>query len=344
MTLKTGIVGGTGYTGVELLRLLAGHPQVELSVITSRAEAGREVADLFPNLQGYLDIRFTEPDIAALAGCDVVFFATPNGTAMTMAPQLIEAGVRIIDLAADFRLKRKDEWEEWYGIPHACPEYLGQAVYGLTEVNRDAIRLARLVANPGCYPTAVQLGYLPLLEQGLIETDGLIADAKSGVSGSGRKASINALLAEVSESLQAYAVSGHRHLPEITQGLEQISSTPVGLTFVPHLTPMIRGIHATLYATLIDQDVDLQQVFEQRYADEPFIDVMPAGTHPATRTVRGANICRLAVHRPQGGRRVVILSVIDNLVKGAAGQAIQNMNIMFGLDEQTGLKEIALLP
>ena len=342
--IKAAVVGGTGYTGVELLRLLAMHPAVELAMVTSRSEEGLAVADLFQNLRGHVSLKFTAPDIEQLVLCDVVFFATPNGIAMTLAEPLLEAGVRVIDLAADFRLRDVAQWEHWYGMVHACPERLPMAVYGLPELNRDQIRGAQLIANPGCYPTAVQLGYLPLLEQGLIETDGLIADAKSGVSGSGRKASINALLAEVSESLQAYAVPGHRHLPEITQGLEQISSTPVGLTFVPHLTPMIRGIHATLYATLIDQDVDLQQVFEQRYADEPFIDVMPAGTHPATRTVRGANICRLAVHRPQGGRRVVILSVIDNLVKGAAGQAIQNMNIMFGLDEQTGLKEIALLP
>jgi N-acetyl-gamma-glutamyl-phosphate reductase len=344
MTLKTGIVGGTGYTGVELLRLLAGHPEVELSVITSRSEAGREVADLFPNLRGYLDIRFTEPDIESLAGCDAVFFATPNGTAMTMAPKLIEAGVRIVDLAADFRLKRVAEWEDWYGIPHACPEYLEQAVYGLTEVNRDAIRAARLVANPGCYPTAVQLGFIPLLEQGVVDIDHLIADAKSGVSGAGRKATTGTLLCEASENFKAYAVPGHRHLPEIRQGLEFAAGQPVGLTFVPHLTPMIRGIHATLYAQLRDPDRDLQALYEARYGNEPFVDVLPPGTHPETRSVRGANQCRIAIHQPQKGGVVVILSVIDNLVKGAAGQAVQNMNVMFGLDETAGLSGIAVLP
>ena len=344
MTLKTGIVGGTGYTGVELLRLLAGHPEVELSVITSRSEAGRDVADLFPNLRGYLDIRFTEPDIGALAVCDVVFFATPNGTAMTMAPQLIEAGVRIVDLAADFRLKRAAEWEEWYGIPHSCPEYLVQAVYGLTEVNRDAIREARLVANPGCYPTAVQLGFLPLIEQRVVDIDYLIADAKSGVSGAGRKATTGTLLCEASENFKAYAVPGHRHLPEIRQGLELAAGQPVSLTFVPHLTPMIRGIHATLYAQLRDPDRDLQALYEARYGNEPFVDVLPPGTHPETRSVRGANQCRIAVHQPRNGGVVVILSVIDNLVKGAAGQAVQNMNVMFGLDETSGLSGIAVLP
>jgi N-acetyl-gamma-glutamyl-phosphate reductase len=344
MTLKTGIVGGTGYTGVELLRLLAGHPEVELRVITSRSESGREVSDLFPNLRGCLDIRFTEPDVGALTGCDVVFFATPNGTAMIMAPQLLEAGVRIIDLAADFRLKRAAEWEEWYGIPHACPAYLGQAVYGLTEVNRDAIREARLVANPGCYPTAVQLGFLPLIEQQVIDVDYLVADAKSGVSGAGRKATTGTLLCEASENFKAYAVPGHRHLPEIRQGLELAAGQPVGLTFVPHLTPMIRGIHATLYAQLRDPDRDLQALYEARYGNEPFVDVLPPGAHPETRSVRGANQCRIAVHQPRDGGVVVILSVIDNLVKGAAGQAVQNMNVMFGLDEASGLSGIAVMP
>jgi N-acetyl-gamma-glutamyl-phosphate reductase len=344
MTLKTGIVGGTGYTGVELLRLLAGHPGVELTVITSRSEAGRSVADLFPNLRGCLEIRFSDPDIESLAGCDVVFFATPNGTAMTMVPQLIQAGIRVIDLAADFRLKRADEWQEWYGMAHACPQYLDEAVYGLTEINRDAIRKARLVANPGCYPTAVQLGFLPLIEQRIIDTDHLVADAKSGVSGAGRKATTGTLLCEASENFKAYAVPGHRHLPEIRQGLERTAGQPIGLTFVPHLTPMIRGIHATLYAPLREPDRDLQALYEARYGNEPFVDVLPPGAHPETRSVRGANHCRIAVHRPRNGGTVVILSVIDNLVKGAAGQAVQNMNVMFGLDEASGLSGVAVLP
>jgi len=342
--IKVGVVGGTGYTGVELLRLLAAHPDVQLSVITSRSEAGRAVSDLFPNLRGSVDLDFSAPDAGQLAACDLVYFATPNGTAMTMVPQLLEAGVRVIDLAADFRLRQPQAWEQWYGMAHACPELLGQAVYGLTEINRDAIASAQLVANPGCYPTAVQLGFLPLLEEGLVETGHLIADAKSGVSGAGRKAATGALLCEASENFKAYAVPGHRHLPEIRQGLELAAGQPLGLTFVPHLTPMIRGIHATLYAQLIDVDRDLQALFEARYADEFFVDVLPAGAHPETRTVRGANHCRIAIHRPQQGNTVVVLAVIDNLVKGAAGQAVQNMNVMFGLDEQAGLTGIALLP
>jgi len=342
--IKVGVVGGTGYTGVELLRLLTAHPDVHLSVITSRSEAGRAVADLFPNLRGAVDLEFSQPDASQLADCELVYFATPNGTAMTMVPQLLEAGVRVIDLAADFRLTQPQVWEQWYGMAHACPELLEQAVYGLPEINRDLIGAARLVANPGCYPTAVQLGFLPLLEAGLIDAEHLIADAKSGVSGAGRKAATGALLCEASENFKAYAVPGHRHLPEISQGLESAAGQPVGLTFVPHLTPMIRGIHATLYAQLTDVDRDLQAIYEARYAEENFVDVLPAGAHPETRSVRGANHCRIAIHRPQQGNTVVVLAVIDNLVKGAAGQAVQNMNIMFGLDETAGLTGIALLP
>lgn len=342
--IKAGIVGGTGYTGVELLRLLAHHPAVELSMVTSRSEAGMAVADMFPNLRGHVDLCFSEPNPERLAQCDVVFFATPNGTAMGMVPELLRAGVRVIDLAADFRLRDPDEWQQWYGMEHACPELLAEAVYGLPELNRAAIRSARLVANPGCYPTAVLLGFLPLVRGGLVDTSRLIADAKSGVSGAGRKAQLSGLLTEASESFKAYGVMGHRHLPEIGQGLRDIGGAGVRLTFVPHLTPMIRGIHATLYAELTDTAVDLQRLYEETYSQEPFVDVLPAGAHPETRSVKGANMCRIAVHRPQNGNTVVVLSVIDNLVKGAAGQAVQNMNLMFGVEEKTGLDGIALLP
>ncbi|MBI5919701.1 MAG: N-acetyl-gamma-glutamyl-phosphate reductase [Nitrosomonadales bacterium] len=341
--IKVGIVGGTGYTGVELLRLLARHPQVELSAITSRADAGTRVDAMFPSLRGYVNLSFAHPEQADLAGCDVVFFATPNGIAMQQTRSLLDAGVKVIDLAADFRIKDIATWEKWYGMTHACPELVGEAVYGLPEINRAAIKSARLIANPGCYPTAVQLGFLPLLEAGLVDASGLIADAKSGVSGAGRKAEIGTLLAEAADSFKAYGVPGHRHLPEIRQGLARVAGGDVGLTFVPHLTPMIRGIHATLYAR-IKTDADLQSLFEQRYAAEPFVDVLPAGSHPETRSVRGANTCRIAVHRPQGGDTVVVLSVIDNLVKGAAGQAVHNMNIMFGLPETTALEVVPLLP
>ncbi len=342
--IKVGIVGGTGYTGVELLRLLANHPSVEVQVITSRSEEGIAVADMFPNLRGHFDLCFTVPDVDRLAECDVVFFATPHGVAMSMAPDLIRRGVRVIDLGADFRIKDVSLWSQWYKLEHTCPDLVVMAVYGLPEVNRQQIKDAQLIACPGCYPTATQLGFLPLLEQGLIDHRRLIADCKSGVSGAGRGASVGALLCETSESMKAYAVAGHRHLPEIRQGLSEAAGRPVGLTFVPHLTPMIRGIHATLYATLKDPKDGLQSLFEERYKDEPFVDVMPEGSHPETRSVKGANTCRISVFRPQNDDTVVVLSVIDNLVKGAAGQAVQNMNIMFGLDEASGLGIVGLIP
>lgn len=341
--IKAGIVGATGYTGVELLRLLANHPEVSIEYVTSRSEAGRPVSGLFPNLRGHIDLHFCIPDVQQLANCDVVFFATPHCVAMEMVPALIAKGTRVIDLSADFRLRDVAEWEHWYAMPHTCPELLSEAVYGLPEINREAIKSAQLIAVPGCYPTAIQLGFLPLLEQGIIDVKHLIADAKSGVSGAGRKAAIGALLTESSENMKAYAVEGHRHLPEITQGLNAISKDKTKLTFVPHLTPMIRGIHATLYSTQI-KDTDLQALFENRYANEPFVDVLPAGSHPETRTVKGTNMCRIAVHQPQESDTIVVLSAIDNLVKGASGQAIQNMNILFSLPETMGINLIAAMP
>lgn len=341
--IKVGIVGGTGYTGVELLRILVGHPEVRLHTLTARKEAGKAVAELFPSLRRQVPLKFSAPEAAPLAECDVVFFATPHGVAMEQAPALLQAGVRVIDLSADFRLADVAAWEQWYGMAHACPELVSEAVYGLPEVNRERIRSARLVANPGCYPTAVQLGFLPLVEAGVVDLAHLVADAKSGVSGAGRKAEVPLLFSEASENFKAYGVGGHRHHPEIVQGLARVAGRPVGLVFVPHLTPMVRGIHATLYARLT-RETDAQALFEARYAREVFVDVLPAGSHPDTRSVRGANLCRIAVHRPQGGDTVVILSVIDNLVKGAAGQAVQNMNLMFGLPEGLGLTQPALSP
>jgi N-acetyl-gamma-glutamyl-phosphate reductase len=342
--IKVGVVGATGYTGVELLRLLSSHPQVELSVVTSRSETGKAVVDLFPSLRGALDLVFSSPDTSLLKKCDVVFFATPNGVAMHHVTELLDSDCKVIDLSADFRLKDASEWSEWYGQKHACPALLSEAVYGLPEINRDEIKTARLVANPGCYPTAIQLGFLPLLEQNLLMVNSLIADAKSGVSGAGRKEAMASQFCETADSFNAYSVDGHRHLPEIKQSLQTISNDDINLVFVPHLAPLIRGIHATLYATLKDTSVDLQQLFMDRYRDEPFVDVMEAGAQPNTSSVRGSNVCRLAVYRPQEGNTVVVLAVEDNLVKGAAGQAIQNLNLMFGLQEATGLSAPALYP
>ena len=340
--VRAGIVGGTGYTGVELLRLLARHPEVTLATITSRQEAGLPVKDLFPNLRGAIDLAFSDPKDAPLTTCDVVFFATPNGVCMQQARELLEHDVRVIDLAADFRIQDVAVWESWYKMKHACPDLVESAVYGLPEVHREKIRRCRLLANPGCYPTAVQLGFLPLIEAGVVDLRHLIADAKSGVSGAGRRAEVHTLFSEAADNFKAYGVPGHRHLPEIAQGLSAMAGKSVAPIFVPHLTPMIRGIHATLYARLTKK-ADLQALFAKRFENEPFVDVLPAGSHPDTRSVRGANVCRIAVHQPQGDTAVV-LSVIDNLVKGAAGQAVQNMNIMFDLPEETGLQDLGLLP
>jgi N-acetyl-gamma-glutamyl-phosphate reductase len=341
--IKIGIVGGTGYTGVELLRLLSAHPEVELVTITSRAEAGRRVDELFPNLRGHCALEFAPPEQAALAACDLVFYATPHNVAMRMVPGLLQTGTRVIDLSADFRLRDAALWTRWYGETHACPELLSEAVYGLPEVNREQIAGARLVACAGCYPTAVQLGFMPLLKAGVVDTSSLIANAASGVSGAGRQARIDNLVSEASDNFKAYAVEGHRHLPEIEQGLSDIAGEAIRLTFVPHLLPMIRGIHATLYARLT-AEVDLQALYEEHYRGEAFVDVLPSGQWPQTRSVRGANVCRLAVARPQQRDTVVVMAVEDNLVKGASGQAVQAMNIMFGLDESVGLDGIALLP
>ena len=351
--IKVGIVGGTGYTGVELLRMLAQHPEVKLTAITSRKEAGMPVSDMFSSLRGRVDIAFSTPEDAKLNECDAVFFATPHGVAMAQAKELLAANVRILDLAADFRLKDTEVFEQWYGMPHQCPDILEEAVYGLAEINREAIKKARVVGLAGCYPTSVQLGFAPLLSpkstQGkkLVDTQYLISDSKSGVSGAGRKAEVGTLLAEASDNFKAYGVKGHRHLPEIEQGLKAIAGhDDIKLTFVPHLVPMIRGIHSTLYAKILPeaQGIDFQALYEDFYRGEPFVDVMPAGSHPETRSVRGSNQLRIAIHRPGGGDTLVILVVEDNLVKGASGQGIQCLNLMFGFPENMGLHQIALLP
>ena len=341
--MRIGIVGGSGYTGVELLRLLSVRDDIEIVFISSRAQAGNRVDSLFPSLRGHVDLQFSDPDEVSNAACDLVFFATPNGTAMQQAPALLDRGCKIVDLSADFRLKDLSVWEQWYGMSHASPALVEKAVYGLPEMFREQIGNADLVANPGCYPTAVQLGFLPLLESRAVDAGSLIADAKSGITGAGRGASVPNLLAEAGDNFKAYAVAGHRHLPEIEQGLSSMTTEAINLTFTPHLLPVIRGIHATLYARL-NKAVDLQEMFEQRFRNEPFVDVLPAGSHPETRSVRGTNMCRIAVHQPQGRNTAVVLAVEDNLVKGAAGQAVQNMNLMLGLNETQGLVMPALLP
>jgi N-acetyl-gamma-glutamyl-phosphate reductase len=342
--ISVGIVGATGYTGVELLRLLARHPQVRITAVTSRGDAGTPVAAMFPSLRGVVGLEFVAPEVEELARCDAVFFATPHGVAHALAGPLLERGVRVIDLSADFRLRDADLWARWYGQPHGAPQWLEEAVYGLPELNRERIRGTRLLAVPGCYPTAVSLGLLPLLQARAIDPADIIADAKSGVSGAGRKAQIPGLFAEVAENFKAYASGGHRHWPEIRQTLEAVAGVPVGLVFQPHLVPMIRGIHATLYVRPLNLETDFQTLFETFYRDEPFVDVMPPGAHPDTAGVRGTNLCRVAVARPVESGRLMVLSVIDNLVKGASGQAVQGMNLMFGFPEEQGLEDVPVFP
>lgn len=350
--IKAGIVGGTGYTGVELLRLLSQHPHVELTAITSRKEEGMPVADMFPNLRGHVGLAFSSPENAKLTDCDIVFFATPHGVAMAQAKELLAADTRIIDLAADFRLQDTAEFERWYKMPHSCPDILAEAIYGLVELNRESVARARVIGNPGCYPTTVILGLAPLIEGGkqLVDTQTLIADCKSGVSGAGRKAEVGTLFSEASDNFKAYGVAGHRHLPEIIAQLEKLAGGKVPLTFVPHLVPMVRGMFSTIYARILPaaRNTDFQKLFEERYAGEHFIDVMPAGSLPETRSVRASNTLRISVQRPmqngQPGDQLVVLVVQDNLVKGAAGQAVQNMNLMFSLPESAGLDQVAILP
>lgn len=343
--IQIGIVGGTGYTGVELLRLLAQHPETKIRTITSRQEAGVAVVNIFPNLRhcaALSNLSFCAPDDAPLTECDVVFFATPHGVAMKEARKLIEADVKIIDLAADFRLRDPVVFEHWYKMAHVCPELLAESVYGLPELARAEIKKARIVGNPGCYPTAVQLGFWPLLKADLIDAAQMIADCKSGVSGAGRKGELSLIHPEVSDNFSAYGVAGHRHHPEIEQGLQEMTKQKVCLTFTPHLVPMIRGIFATLYAPLTKHGVDLQSIFEECYAKEPFVDVLPAGKLPDTRSVRASNQVRIAVL--QRGALANVLVVEDNLVKGAAGQAVQNMNLMLGLPETMGLMALPVMP
>lgn len=344
--LKIGIVGGTGYTGVELLRLLALHPNAQIVAVTSRGEAGLAVADMFPSLRGHVDVAFSDPATVDLSQCDVVFFATPHGVAMSQAETLLKANVKLIDLAADFRLQDIAIFEKWYKMPHSCPDILKSAVYGIPELYRDKIKSAKIIGNPGCYPTTVLLGLAPLLEQGLVDFSApIIADAKSGVSGAGRKAEVSTLFAEASDNMKAYGVAGHRHHPEINAQLNQLAGSEVSFVFTPHLIPMIRGMFSTIYVKLSakTKGMNLQALFEKRYHNEQFVDVLPAGSLPETRSVRGSNHLRIALHQQAEGY-LTVLVVQDNLVKGAAGQAVQNMNIMFDLAENSGLQVVPLLP
>ena len=299
--------------------------------------------EIYPSFRGILNNIFVSPEDADLKNVDIVFFATPNGIAMNYADSLISDGKIVIDLAADFRIKDKDVWEKWYGMKHKSPNLIDQAVYGLPEINRDIIKKSKLIANPGCYPTAIQLALIPLLKKKLINPTNIIADAKSGISGAGKNPELKLLMSEAEEDFRAYGIGGHRHLPEIEENLASICGEDVKLTFVPHLVPMVRGIHATLYVECI-KDFEAYDIFESFYEDEPFVDVMPADMSPNTKSVRASNFCRISFHREIDSNRLIIFSVIDNLMKGAAGQAIQNMNIVMDWPEASGISFVPITP
>lgn len=344
MKIKAGIIGGSGYTGIDLIRILIGHENVDIHTIVSRSLKGQKVSDIFANLTGLTQLEYSNTDDPKLNECDVIFFATPHGVAMKSAGAFMQKGIKIIDLGADFRIKDATEWSKWYNMEHTEKDALSQAVYGLPEIYREQIKNAKLIANPGCYPTSILLALKPLLENKLINCSNIIADSKSGVSGAGRSANQKMLFCEVAESFKAYGVSGHRHFPEIKQELENIAKQEVNLTFVPHLLPMIRGIQSTIYVDLIDNEIDVKPYFDKAYKNEKFVEILANGSYPETRSVKSSNYCQIGIQKVTHSNKLVIMSVIDNLIKGAAGQAVHNMNLMFGIAEQTGLSHIGVLP
>ena len=344
--IRVGIVGASGYTGVELARLLCRHPRVKLTVATSRQHAGRAMADVYPSLRGMVDVvceATSGPELAEKA--DLFFTAVPHQTAMAIVPGLLEAGKKVIDLSADFRIHDPGVYEKWYQA-HSAQEYLREAVYGLPEMHRKDIVAARLVANPGCYPTSVILGLAPLLKSGFIKPNSIIIDSKSGTSGAGRGAAVGSLYCEVTDGFKAYKVGEHRHTPEIEQELGALCGQQVVVSFTPHLVPMSRGILSTIYAEL-DGAITAKQVataYQAQYANEPFVRLCPAGIYPATQHLRGGNFCDIGFKVDLRTGRIVVLSAIDNLVKGAAGQAVQNMNLLCGFAETEGLMVAPLFP
>jgi len=343
--IKVGIVGGSGYTGVELLRLLADHPYVKLKVITSRRDNGVAISDVYPSFRQKTDLKFSTLDKDSLIECDIVFFATPCGIAMSQATRLIKSNIKVIDLGADFRLQDTSTFEKYYKIKHSCPDLLKEAIYGLPELNRTAIKSAKIIGNPGCYPTTIQIALAPLLRADAVDTSRIIADCKSGISGAGRKAELALLFSEINDNFKAYGISGHRHVPEIIEQLRKLTAKKIDLLFTPHLVPMVRGMYSTIYAPLLKDfsTRELQSIFRNAYKNEPFIDVMPLGSYPETRFTRGSNMLQLSLHRPRDSDIVILVSQ-DNLLKGAAGQAVQCMNLMYDLEETTGLLHIPIIP
>jgi len=340
------VVGASGYTGVELLRLLSGHPQAEVVAVTSRQYEGESISRVFPSLGGYFDLKCEAINVESIAArADVVFTALPHKSAMDVIPDFLNAGCKIIDLSADYRLRDQQVYEQWYQA-HTSPDLLTEAVYGLPELYRSAIKSARLVANPGCYPTSVALGLAPLLEGQLIACDSIVIDSKSGTTGAGRSLKEGSLYCEVNEGFKAYSIANHRHTPEIEQTLSQIAGQSIQVSFTPHLLPVDRGILSTIYASQTKgySTAEILNIFQKRYADEPFIRILPEGQLPNIAYVRGTNLCDIGLVADQRTGRIVIVSVIDNLCKGAGGQAVQNLNLICGFDESAGLSAAPLFP
>lgn len=344
--VRIGVYGASGYTGQELLRILLRHPAVEVVAVTSRRYAGQSVADLYPAFTGLTDLKFMDASPEEVAAkCDHVFLALPHAVSMSVAPLFHQAGKKIVDLSADFRLRNTDTYATWYG-PHMAPELLGEAVYGIPELYREQIRAARIVANPGCYPTSIILGLAPLLKEGWIDPSSIIADSKSGVSGAGRDPQVTSLFCEVTEAFKAYKVAQHRHTPEIEQELGVLAGRDLRISFTPHLLPISRGILSTIYASLSDKAAfkEVHELYESFYKNESFVRIYKKGAYPNISSVRGANYCDIGIAVDERTGRVIVISAIDNLVKGAAGQAIQNMNLMWEMKENLGLEMISLYP
>lgn len=344
--LKVGIIGSSGYTGVELARILSSHPEVELTVATSRQYAGKPLSEVFPNLRKRVDLVCENLSPEELVDrADFFFTAVPHKTAMNIVPPLLDAGKKVVDLSADFRIRDIKVYEQWYQ-PHSSAKLISEAVYGLPELYRDQIKDARLVANPGCYPTSITLGLAPLLRDNLIDPGTLIIDSKSGTSGAGRSASVGTLFCEVTDGFRAYKVGGtHRHIPEIEQELSALAGSEITVSFTPHLLPISRGILSTLYASCsLKDEQQLQELYERTYVDEPFVRVCPAGSFPATQYVRGSNCCDIGIKLDTRTGRIIVVSAIDNIAKGASGQAIQNMNIMNDFPETCGLLNAPFFP
>ena len=344
--IQVAVVGGSGYTGLELLRILSLHPHVQISSISSRQYKGKAVTDIFPSLKGMCELIFSEPDSDAIKeNADAVFTALPHQTAMEFIPSVLGEDRKVIDLSADFRFRDPTTYETWY-VPHTEPDLLGQAVYGLPELYHDRIKDSFLVGNPGCYPTSVILGLAPLLKERKIDITTIIADSKSGVSGAGRSLNVTSLYCEANEGIKAYKIAQHRHMPEIEQELSILAGESVTISFTPHLTPMTRGILSTIYAKL-SQNAETEEMLERYrtfYKDQPFVRIYPQGAFPSTAYVRGTNFIDIGLQVDPRTKRIVITSAIDNLVKGASGQAVQNMNIMYGLDQSAGLNIVPVYP